>query len=101
MTAALTCRKTHSLETGSVYAWETAEGATGNVLIDLAEAVARPCTPEGAVLGEMLLAKDVGNTENPDPDPEIRRAFLIAASVIFQEGERQGRLPDTIRRTYW
>ncbi|MFF7145389.1 hypothetical protein ACFZB5_29950 [Streptomyces nodosus] len=101
MTAALTCRKTHSLETGSVYAWETAEGATGNVLIDLAEAVARPCTPEGAVLGEMFLEKIVGNTQNPDPDPEIRRAFLIAASVIFQEGERQGRLPDTITRTHW
>ncbi|WP_162492344.1 hypothetical protein [Streptomyces sp. CFMR 7] len=49
----------------------------------------------------MLLDKNVGNVENPDPDPELRRAFLIAASVIFQEGKRQGRLPGKITRTYW
>ncbi|MFH8290292.1 hypothetical protein [Streptomyces sp. NPDC018059] len=49
----------------------------------------------------MLLDKSAGNVENPDPDPGIRRAFLMAASVIFQERERQGHLPDTITRTYW
>ncbi|WP_159054485.1 hypothetical protein [Streptomyces dysideae] len=101
MTASLTCRKILSIEAGSVYAWETAEGATGNILIDPEESVAHPCTPEGITLGDMLLDKNVGNVENPDPDPELRRAFLIAASVIFQERERQGRLPDKITRTYW
>ncbi|MEV5986456.1 hypothetical protein AB0L85_15795 [Streptomyces sp. NPDC052051] len=101
MTASLTCRKTLSLEAGSVYAWETAEGTTGNILIDPAESVARPCSAEGMPLGGMVLVKSVGNVENPHPDPEIRRAFLTAASVIFQEGERQGQLPDKITRTYW
>ncbi|MFJ1847613.1 hypothetical protein [Streptomyces sp. NPDC088146] len=101
MTASLTCTKIRSLETGAVYAWETAEGDTGNILIDSVESVARPCTPEGITLGEMLLDRNVGNVEKPDPDPKLRRAFLIAASVIFQERERQGRLPDKITRTYW
>ncbi|WP_145501151.1 hypothetical protein [Streptomyces sp. CFMR 7] len=101
MTASLTCRKIASLEAGSVYAWETAEGVTGNILIDPEESVAHPCTPGGVIIGNMLLDKNVGNVENPDPDPELRRAFLIAASVIFQEGKRQGRLPDKITRTYW
>ncbi|BAU81373.1 hypothetical protein SLA_0418 [Streptomyces laurentii] len=101
VTASLTCRKTLSSEAGSVYAWETAEGASGSILIDVGESVARPCTPEGTLLGAMLLDRNVGNVENPDPDPVIRRAFLITASVIFQERERQGRLPDEITRTYW
>ncbi|TRV77702.1 hypothetical protein FKN01_14490 [Streptomyces sp. 130] len=101
MTASLTCRKTHSLEAGHAYAWETAEGVTGHILIDRDISVARPCTPEGTTLGDMLLDKRIGNVENPDPDPKVRRAFLIAASVIFQEAERQGRLPDDITRTYW
>ncbi|MFC8538189.1 hypothetical protein ACFUJY_30355 [Streptomyces sp. NPDC057249] len=101
MTASLTCRKIHSLDAGSVYAWETAEGVTGNILIDSEGAVARPCTPEGISLGDMLLDKNIGNVENADPDPKIRRAFLIVAAAIFQEGERQGRLPDKITRTYW
>ncbi|MEU9353165.1 hypothetical protein AB0D65_19725 [Streptomyces griseoloalbus] len=101
MTASLTCRKILSIEAGSVYAWETAEGGTGNILIDSEQSVARPCTPEGTTLGDMFLDKNIGNVENPDPDPEIRRAFLIAASVIFQAGKRQERLPDEITRTYW
>ncbi len=101
VTASLTCRKTISLEVGSVYAWETAEGVTGNILIDPEGSVARPCTLEGITLGEMLLDKNVGNVENPGLDPKLVRAFLIAASAIFQEGERQGRLPDKITRTYW
>ncbi|WP_030560206.1 hypothetical protein [Streptomyces aureocirculatus] len=102
MTASLTCKKVACLEAGAaVYTWETAEGATGNVLIDPEASVARPCTAEGHPLGAMLLDKSVGNVENPDPDPGIRRAFLMAASVIFQERERQGHLPDTITRTYW
>lgn len=101
VTASLTCRKIHSLEAGSVYAWETAEGVTGNILIDPEGSVARPCTLEGITLGDMRLDKDIGNVENPEPDPKLRRAFLIAASAIFQEGERQGRLPDKITRTYW
>ncbi|MEY9484242.1 hypothetical protein RKD26_000036 [Streptomyces calvus] len=101
VTASLTCRKIRTLEAGSVYAWETAEGGTGNILIDPEGSVARPCTLEGIALGDMLLDKNVGNVENPDPDPKLRRSFLIAASAIFQEGERQGRLPDMITRTYW
>ncbi|MDQ0578976.1 hypothetical protein [Streptomyces rishiriensis] len=101
MTASLTCRMIHSLEAGSVYAWENAEGGTGNILIEPEGSVARLCTPEGIILGDMLLDKNVGNVENPDPDPKVRRSFLMAASVIFQEGERQGRLPDKITRTYW
>lgn len=101
MTASLTCRKVRNLEAGSVYAWETAEGETGNILIDPEGSVARPCTLGGTALGDMLLDKNVGNVENPDPDPKLRRSFLIASSAIFQEGERQGRLPDTITRTYW
>ncbi|MFJ4807865.1 hypothetical protein [Streptomyces longwoodensis] len=86
---------------GSVYSWETAEGVAGNILIDPEGSVARPCTPEGIPLGDMLLDKNFGNAENPDPDPSFRRAFLIAASVILQEGERQGHLPDVITRAYW
>lgn len=101
MTASLTCRKTASLEAESVYAWETAEGVTGNILVDLEGSVARPCTLEGITLGDMLLDKNVGNVENPDPDSKLRHAFLIAASAIFQEGERQGKLPGRITRTYW
>jgi hypothetical protein len=101
VTASLWCRKTLSLDAGSVYAWETAEGATGHILIDPQGSVARPCTMEGIALGDMLLDKSVGNVENPDPDPRVRRAFLIAASAIFQGGERQGRPPDKITRTYW
>ncbi|MFJ1646654.1 hypothetical protein [Streptomyces sp. NPDC088258] len=101
MAASLTCTKTRSLETGSVYAWETAEGDAGNILIGLMEPVARPCTPEGTTLGEMLLYGNVGNVEKSDPDLKVRRAFLIAASVILQERERQGCLPDKILRTYW
>ncbi len=101
VTASLTCRKIHSLEAGSVYAWEAAEGVTGNILIDPEGSVARPCTLEGTTLGDMLLDKNIGNVGNPDPDPKLHRAFLIAASAIFQEGERQGRLPDKITRTYW
>ncbi|MDT0436346.1 MULTISPECIES: hypothetical protein [Streptomyces] len=100
MAASLTCAKTASLDVGSVYAWET-EGETGNILIGPEGSVARPCTLEGIALGDMFLDKNVGNVENPDPDPKLRRAFLIAASVIFQEGERQGQLPDKITRTYW
>ncbi|MEU1295176.1 hypothetical protein ABZ439_22400 [Streptomyces sp. NPDC005840] len=100
MAALLTCAKTAFLEVGSVYAWET-EGETGNILIDPEGSVARPCTLEGIAFGDMFLDKNVGNVENPDPDPKLRRAFLIAASVIFQEGERQGQLPDKITRTYW
>jgi hypothetical protein len=101
VTASLTCTKTHSIGTGDVYAWETAEGDAGNILIDPVESVARLCTPEGIILGEMLLDRNIGNVEKPDPDPRLRRAFLIAASVIFQEKEQQGRLPDKITRTYW
>ncbi|GAA4824999.1 hypothetical protein GCM10023220_68540 [Streptomyces ziwulingensis] len=101
VTASLTCRKTASLEAGSVYAWETAEGVTGNILIDPEGSVARPCTLEGIILGDMLLDKKVGNVENSDPEPKLSRAFLIVASAIFQEGERQGQLPDKITRTYW
>lgn len=101
VTASLMCRKIADLEAGSVYAWETAEGISGYVLADAEGSVARPCTPEGVTLGDMLLDKSVGNIENPDPNPKMRRAFLIAASVIFQERERQGRLPDEITRTYW
>jgi hypothetical protein len=101
VTASLTCRKIHSLEVGSVYAWETAEGVTGNILIDPEGSVARPCTPEGIILGDMLLDKKIGNVENPDPDPKLRRSFLVAAAVILQEGERQGQLPDRVTRTYW
>ncbi|MFG3552312.1 hypothetical protein [Streptomyces sp. NPDC047725] len=101
MTASLACKRIHSLGAGSVYAWETAEGVTGNILIDPEGSVARPCTLEGITLGDMLLDKNIGNVENPDPDPKLRRAFLIAASAIFQEGERQGRLPDKITRAYW
>lgn len=101
VTASLTCRKTTSFEAGSVYAWETAEGATGNVLIDPAGSIARPCTPEGTPLGHMTLDKNSGNTDDPDPDPQLRRTFLITASAIFQEAERQGHLPDELTRTYW
>ncbi|MEU7021056.1 hypothetical protein ABZ990_10435 [Streptomyces sp. NPDC046203] len=101
MTASLTCRKVASLEAGSVYAWETAEGATGSILIDPTGSVARPCTPEGIAFGDMLLDKNTGNLENPDPDPRLRRTFLIAASAIFQEAGRWGRLPDKVTRTYW
>lgn len=101
MTASLMCRKCLSLETGFVYAWESAAGATGHVLIDPQGSVARPCTPEGTPLGHMLLDKNVAKVQNPHPDPEVRHAFLIAASVIFHEGKRQGRLPDKITRTYW
>ncbi|MFM9609206.1 hypothetical protein [Streptomyces niveiscabiei] len=50
-------------------------------------------------IGNMFLDKNVGNVENPDP--ELRRAFLVAASAIFQESDRQGRLPDRVTRTYW
>ncbi|WP_371749775.1 hypothetical protein OG302_40645 [Streptomyces sp. NBC_01283] len=51
----------------------------------------------------MLLDKNVATVENPDPDPKVRHAFLLAASVIFQEAKRQGQgqLPDKITRTYW
>ncbi|MFD9392867.1 hypothetical protein ACFWBB_19775 [Streptomyces sp. NPDC060000] len=69
--------------------------------MDAEEAVARPCTVRGIVVGDMLLRASVGNVEQPDSDPEIRRSFLIAASVIFQEWQRQGRLPEEITRTYW
>jgi hypothetical protein len=101
VTASLTCRRVLFAEAGSVYAWETAEGATGHLVIDREESVARPCTPEGIPRGDMLLDKSVGNVENPDPDPGSRRAFLVAASAIFQEAERQGRLPDKVTRAYW
>jgi hypothetical protein len=101
VTASLTCRKVLTVEAGSVYAWETAEGTSGHLLIDAEEAVARPCTQEGTPLGGMRLDRRIGNVENPDPDPALRRAFLIAASVIFQERERQGLLPDAVTRTYW
>ncbi|GHD22098.1 hypothetical protein [Streptomyces galbus] len=101
MTASLTCRKTHLLEAGSVYAWETADGITGNIVITADGSVARPCTPQGIPLGDMLLDKNIGDVEHPDPDPKVRRAFLITASAIFQERERQGHLPDVITRTYW
>ncbi|MCZ9346629.1 hypothetical protein NGM37_53885, partial [Streptomyces sp. TRM76130] len=84
-----------------VYVWKTGEGAVGHVLIDTEEAVARPCTPQGIVVGDMLLREGVGNIEQPDSDPEVRRCFLIAASVIFQEWRRQGLLPEEITRTYW
>ncbi|MFD7709311.1 hypothetical protein ACFV6E_08225 [Streptomyces sp. NPDC059785] len=101
MTASLTCRRTACLEAGSVYAWETADGVTGNILVDSVHSTARPCTPEGSTLGAMFLDRNTGTIENPDPDPELRRAFLLAASVIFQEAGRQGRLPDKVTRTYW
>ncbi|MGV9273353.1 hypothetical protein [Streptomyces griseosporeus] len=101
MAASLTCRKVLSEDAGSVYAWETAEGASGHLLIDAEEAVARPCTPEGRPLGGMFLDRRIGNLRNPDSDPARRRAFLIAASVIFQERERRGLLPDTVTRMYW
>lgn len=101
VTASLTCRRTASLEAGSVYAWETAEGATGNILIDPEGSVARPCTPQGTAIGDMLLDKGIGNVENPDPDPKLRRAFLIVVSAVFQEWERQGQPPEEVTRTYW
>lgn len=101
VTASVACRKILSFEAGSVYAWETIEGATGNVLIDPEASVARACTPEGTSLGGMILDKNVGNVENPDPDPAFRRAFLTVASAILREAERQGRLPDKVTRTYW
>ncbi|MFE4545814.1 hypothetical protein [Streptomyces sp. NPDC056785] len=101
MTASWVCRKIADLETGSVHAWETAEGLTGNILVDPAESVARPCTPEGIPLGEMRLDKSAGTVENPDPDQELRHVFLIIASLILLETERQGRPPDRITRTYW
>ncbi|MEU9711086.1 hypothetical protein AB0E21_21140 [Streptomyces sp. NPDC047967] len=101
MAASLMCRRIRSLEAGFVYAWETAEGATGNILINSEGSVARPCTPGGTALGDTLLDKNIGNVENPHPDPKLRRDFLIVASAIFQEAERQGRLPDQITRAYW
>ncbi|KUF13525.1 hypothetical protein [Streptomyces silvensis] len=102
MTASLTCKKIASLATGSVvYAWETAEGTDGNILIDPEGAVARPCTAAGDPLGDTLLDKRTGNVRNPDPDPGARRAFLQVAAAIFQERQRQGRLPDTVTRAYW
>jgi hypothetical protein len=101
VTASLTCKKIFSLEAGHVYTWETAEGVTGNILIDPGGAVARPCTLDGIPLGDMLLDRNVGNVENPDRNLRLRRAFLIAASAIFQGLEMQGRLPEKITRTYW
>lgn len=101
VTASLKCRKTLSLATGYVYAWKAEGGGAGYVLIDPEGAVARPCTPEGVIIGHMFLDKNIGNVENPDPTPGTRRAFLTVASAIFQEGTRQGRLPDSIMRTYW
>ncbi|MFE2296873.1 hypothetical protein ACFXAW_01600 [Streptomyces sp. NPDC059445] len=101
MTASLACRKTRSLEAGTVYAWESIEGATGHLLIDPGETLARPCTPEGIPLGETRLDKNVGTVENPDPNPELRRAFLTAAAAVLRETERQGHLPDRVTRTFW
>jgi hypothetical protein len=101
VTSTLVCRRTLSLGAGTVYAWESAEGATGGVLVDREGAVARPCTPEGVLVGDMLLRRSAGDVEQPDPDQEARRAFLLAASVIFQEWQRQGRPPETVTRTYW
>ncbi|MGQ4375879.1 hypothetical protein ACN6K9_005685 [Streptomyces sp. SAS_267] len=101
MTASLACRKILAVGAGSVYAWETIEGATGNILVDPDASVARACTPEGTLLGTMVLDKNVGNVENPDPDPGLRRAFLAVAAAILREAERQGRLPDKVTRTYW
>jgi hypothetical protein len=101
VTSALTCTKTRPLEAGFFYAWETAEGVAGHLLIDAEGSVARPRTPKGTCLGSMRLRKSVGDVEGPDPDPELCRAFLVAASVICQEKVRQGRLPDKITRTFW
>ncbi|MFD5637856.1 hypothetical protein ACFWJM_27430 [Streptomyces sp. NPDC127077] len=101
MTASLACRKIRSLEAGTVYAWVTVEGATGHLLIDPEESVAHACTSDGVPLGEMRLDKHVGNVENPDPNPELRRAFLIAAAAILRETEHQGHLPDKVMRTFW
>ncbi|MFE1289793.1 hypothetical protein [Streptomyces sp. NPDC058751] len=101
MTASLICRKTLSLEAGTVYAWETVEGFTGSILLAPERSVARACTPEGTPLGGTLLDKNTGNVENPDPDPALRRAFLTVASAILREAERQDPLPDRIARTYW
>lgn len=101
MPSTLICTKISSGDAGTVYTWETGEGATGHVLIDAEEAVARPCTPQGSVLGEMALRRSEGNVERPDSDPEARRSFLIAASVIFHEWRRRSRLPEKITRTYW
>jgi hypothetical protein len=97
----LTCRKTLSTETGCVYAWETGDGVAGNLLVETEGAVARPCTPQGVVVGGMLLRQTVGSVEQPDANPDARRCFLSAASVIFQEWQRQGRLPEKVTRTYW
>lgn len=99
--ASLTCRKIHVGGMGTVYAWETADGDTGNILITPDGSAARPCTPEGTSLGDTVLRKDTGNVEHAALNPKLRRTFLLTASLIFQEQERQGHPPDRITRTYW
>ncbi|MEU6343738.1 hypothetical protein ABZ883_22675 [Streptomyces sp. NPDC046977] len=101
MASTLVCTMLLSRGAEAVYAWEDGDGAVGYVLIDAEEEIARPCTRQGRALGDTVLRKHVGNVEEPDPDPVKRRSFLVAASVIFQEWQRQGRLPQRISRTYW
>ncbi|MGW1069645.1 hypothetical protein ACWD4F_34680 [Streptomyces aureus] len=101
MTASLVCKKVFSLAAGAVYSWETVEGLTGYVLIDAGASVVRVSTPEGGPCGGMSLDKGVGNLENPDPDPALRRAFVAVAAAILRDAERQGRLPERVSRTYW
>ncbi|MBQ0828399.1 hypothetical protein [Streptomyces tagetis] len=49
----------------------------------------------------MVMRRSVGCVERADPRPEVRRAFLLVASVIFHEWQRLGRLPESVTRTYW
>jgi hypothetical protein len=101
VTASFMSKRILSSESGSVYAWRTVEGDTGNVLIDPGESVARPCTPEGEVIGRMLLDKNLESMEHPDADPRVRNTFMVVAVAILREAERQGQLPDKVMRAYW
>jgi hypothetical protein len=101
VTASFMSKKTLSFAAGSVYAWSTVEGDTGNILINAEESVARPCSPEGEVIGRMRLDRKLGSMEHPDADPRVRNTFMVVAMAILRETERQGRLPDTITRAYW
>ncbi|WP_371214447.1 hypothetical protein [Streptomyces sp. AD55] len=95
------CRRVVWGEGGVVYAWEDGDGGSGHVLVDPEGEVVRPCTARGSAVGAMALRRRAGCVEQPDPRPEARRAFLLVASVIFQEWRRRGRPPETVTRTYW
>lgn len=84
---------------GIVYDRVVDDRATGHILFREDTGLVRPCSENGAPIGDMAAHRASGGLENPDA--ATRRDFTVVAAALFQEWDRQVQPPEVVTRTYW